>query len=126
MTTWTLVLPYSRPPLSANQRLHWAQKARITRQIRRDAFLLAKAAKIPACERIIVRMEYLPRDKRRRDPSNLMPTQKAVVDGLIDAGVVPDDCPPFVTEWMPRIEVCREPIGASGARMRVYIDDVSP
>lgn len=30
-----------------------------------------------------------------------MPTQKAVVDGLVDAGVVPDDTPEFVVEDMP-------------------------
>lgn len=71
-------------------------------------------------------MEYLPRDRRRRDPSNLMPTQKAVVDGLVDAGVVPDDCPPFVTEWMPTITPHKEPLNETDARLRVSIEAVSP
>jgi hypothetical protein len=31
-------------------------------------------------------------DNRRRDTSNLYPTLKALVDGFVDAGLIPDDC----------------------------------
>ena len=46
---------------------------------------------------------YRPRDKRRRDPSNLIATQKPILDGLVDAGLVPDDTPEYVNELMPKI-----------------------
>ena len=56
---------------------------------------------LPPADRVEVWIEVVPRDRRRRDPSNWMPTQKAMIDGLVDYGLVPDDCPPFVTERMP-------------------------
>lgn len=98
---WDVTLPFKRPPLHANQRLHWAEKARMTAQVRESAAWLVKQAGIPACARVRVRLVWMVSDKRRRDPSNVMPTQKAVVDGLVDAGVVPDDTPDFVVEDMP-------------------------
>ena len=32
--SWTIRLPYTTPPLTLNGRLHWATKARITREVR--------------------------------------------------------------------------------------------
>lgn len=116
-----IVLPYTKPPLTANQRLHWAQKARLTKQIRRDTYLLARSAGLNTSDRITVRLEYYPRDRRRRDPSNLMPTQKAAVDGIVDAGLVPDDCPPYVTEHMPIIEQQKEPLNRFGHRLQIRL-----
>jgi len=41
-----------------------------------------------------VRVTFGVRDPgRRRDPHNYMPTVKAIIDGLVDAGVWPDDTP---------------------------------
>ncbi|MGB3483991.1 MAG: hypothetical protein WBB07_17465 [Mycobacterium sp.] len=82
-------LPWKRPPLSSNQRLHWAKKACITREIRQAAALLSRNA--PRAERLVITLHYRPRDRRRRDRGNLYPTVKALVDGIVDAGVVPDD-----------------------------------
>lgn len=89
--TWTIALPAGTRLLNANERLHWATKARITRQLRDTTCWLARQQKIPAllCARIIA--EYRPVDRRRRDPANLYPAVKAAVDGLVDAGVLPDD-----------------------------------
>lgn len=104
MTVFTLDLGYNSPPLSANDRPHYRVRARITKQIRTTTWVLAKQAKLPTdCAHVTVQLHYRPRDKRRRDPSNLMPTQKACVDGLVDAGLVPDDCQEFVTELVPAI-----------------------
>lgn len=116
-----IVLPYTKPPLTANQRLHWAQKARLTKQIRRDTYLLVRSAGLNTSDRITVRLEYYPRDRRRRDPSNLMPTQKAAVDGIVDAGLVPDDCPPYVTEYMPTITQQKEPLNRFGHRLQIRL-----
>jgi crossover junction endodeoxyribonuclease RusA len=103
--TWELEIPLwqGRPPLDANMRLHWRPE-RARKQFIRDAVqwrLLE--AKVPPCEHVTARVHYLPEANRTRDASNLMPTQKAAVDALKLAGVVPDDCAPFVTELMPVI-----------------------
>lgn len=116
-----IILPYPKPPLTANQRLHWAQKARLTKQVRRDTYLLVRALGLNTTDRITVGLEYYPRDHRRRDPSNLMPTQKAAVDGLVDAGLVPDDCPPYVTERMPIIEKRKDPLNRFGHRLQIRL-----
>lgn len=101
---WAVQLPFVKPPLNSNQRLHWAKKVRMTREIREGAALAIKAAGVPRCKKVRVRLLWAVSDpKRRRDPSNVMPTQKAVVDGMVDAGVVPDDTFEFVVEEMPSL-----------------------
>jgi Holliday junction resolvase RusA-like endonuclease len=45
--------------------------------------------------------------KSRRDPSNWAPTTKAVVDGLVDARVWPDDSSEFVATVEPKFELGR-------------------
>lgn len=87
--THTIPLPWLTPPLSANQRMHWAAKARTTREVRQTACLLARKA--PRTDRLVVTLHYRPRVKRRRDTVNLGPLVKVLVDGLIDAGIAPDD-----------------------------------
>lgn len=89
--SWRIEFPPRQELLNANQRLHWAPKNRITQQIRSDACLLTRAAKIPSLHRIRVDGIYEPPDRRKRDAGNYYPTYKAAIDGLVDAGVVPDD-----------------------------------
>lgn len=97
-TTYRLDLPWPRPPLNHNQRLHWAKRAPIIAKIRRDVGWLAKAAKIPACGHITVQLVYAPGLRRKRDAPNWTATSKPAIDGLVDAGVVPDDNGEYVTE----------------------------
>lgn len=87
--TQRIDLPWTTPPLSANQRMHWAQRANVTRDVRQVTRLLARNT--PHADRLVVTLHYRPRDIRRRDAHNLWPTVKACVDGLVDAGVVDDD-----------------------------------
>lgn len=42
---------------------------------------------------------------RRRDPHNFVPCVKAIVDGLVDAGVWPDDTPEWVRVMEPELVV---------------------
>ena len=101
---WTLALPYTLPPLLMNDRMHWRKKAQVTREVRATTAVLARALRVPACERIHVTLHYVPRDSRRRDPEGLVATQKPCIDGLVDAGIVPDDSPEYVTWAMPVID----------------------
>jgi crossover junction endodeoxyribonuclease RusA len=109
--TWVLHLPMTKP-LSLNDRDHWAKKAKATQQVRDDADVLARQARIPRCAFIRTTLVYEPRDKRRRDPINLIATLKAVQDGLVDAGVVPDDTPAYVETATPLIDA---PNGKKGS-----------
>lgn len=101
---WALDIPNTRP-VTANEvrNSHWRKTQPYLAEFRRTAQVLARIHRIPKSDHITVRLMAYPPDKRRRDASNLMPTQKACVDGLVDAGIVPDDTAEFVTEEMPKI-----------------------
>lgn len=82
--------------LTANQRLHWREKADRTRAIRSIAYYEAGMTNRSPAEReggplrCVVTIHYP--DRRRRDAHNLMPTVKAAVDGIVDTGRwIPDD-----------------------------------
>lgn len=115
----TMPLSFGRPPLSMNQRLHWARKARITRELRHEAAVRARSMRLGPYRHITVTLHYQPRDNRRRDRGNLMPTHKALLDGLVDAGVVPDDNPTYVDEQMPQIH---PPVKGQPARTWLTIE----
>lgn len=100
--TWTLHLPQT-VPLSLNQRLHWALKARETSGLRNAAATLCRAKPVPPLEFCTFQLTYQPGTNRRRDVDSLVPTSKACLDGLRDAGVVLDDSPDYVNHLMPRI-----------------------
>ena len=100
---WTIPLPYDKPPLSLNQRQHWAAKARETARVRMDVGMILKVARIGTQEHLRVSLHYRPRDKRRRDEDNLVATLKVCCDAIVDARIVPDDTPEFMTKVMPVI-----------------------
>ena len=102
MRTWTLrVGYYTKPPLSLNDRMHWRKKAGITKKVRAGVFLDAES--IPVLGWATVELHYVPRDRRRRDRDNLVATLKPCMDGLVDAGVIPDDTPEYLT-WTVHID----------------------
>ena len=77
--------------LTSNQRLHWGERARRTRALRWRATLAYREAGKPRLEvaHCVATLTY--RDQRRRDDHNIMPTLKACVDGVVAAGLLPDD-----------------------------------
>lgn len=87
--------------LSANDRMHWAPKAKRTRELRRLGWATAIEAKniarpdgsigpFPIEVAHVAAFIGYPRNGRA-DPANASPTVKALIDGLVDAGVFPDD-----------------------------------
>lgn len=111
MTEWTFKLPMQKP-LSLNDRMHWRVRAEAVKQVRDDVHILCRAAKVPKCEKISVHLMWFPGPLiRRRDPLNLVATLKAVEDGVVQAGVVPDDTPQYVKSVMPEIGEKAVPIG---------------
>lgn len=89
--------------LTANQRLHWAQRAKRTKALRMTACRLANGTTQYERAHIVVTVGWP--DKRRRDVHNLMPTIKACIDGFVDAGLLPDDDDKHLTGPDLRAEV---------------------
>lgn len=95
MTRPVWVMPQIEIPasqmLSLNDRRDRRRTSGTVRSLRSQASVSARAAGAPALDRArLVAWLRFP-DGRRRDPHNYMPTLKALVDGLVDAGLVPDD-----------------------------------
>lgn len=84
----TLTMDYL---LTSNQRPHWAVRHRKTKYMRGLAKDTAQALRVPALRRARIVAWVTWPDGRRRDRHNLSPTVKALVDGIVDAGVIPDD-----------------------------------
>ena len=76
--------------MNVNQRTHWSHRQRVTKAWREMTYLDARRAGLPHLERARIVATYRFHDRRRRDPANFF-TTKAIVDGLIDFGLLPDD-----------------------------------
>lgn len=101
--TWTVAMPSRQKLLNANDRLNRYAKARIVKQLRTDAFKLAKHAKVPLLQRAQIDCFYQPPDSRRRDPANWADSAKACVDGFVDAGMLSDDSTAYLDGPFMRI-----------------------
>lgn len=77
--------------LTHNMRLHWAQKAERTRWLRQAARLQARH--LPPLKEASIHVIIHSPTKRGGDIDGPAPTVKALIDGLVDAGVLPDDSP---------------------------------
>ena len=77
--------------LSANTRHHWSVNREVARAWRRLAVAAARLQGIPTIQRARVVVTFHKATAARYDPGNLAPVSKAIVDGLVDAGVLPDD-----------------------------------
>lgn len=76
--------------LNANQRMHWAPKAAIVRNLRAMGKIAARGCTPMDRAHLIVRVGWP--DKRARDVDNISPTIKALVDGIVgDGGLLPGD-----------------------------------
>ena len=107
---WVISLPWTTPPLHANQRLHWAARARLTRTVRDVTATLVRQCVVISVERCEVTLFWAPATRRRRDgQDNIVPTLKACCDGIVDAGVVPDDTQEVMVKHMPVVEPPKRP-----------------
>lgn len=82
--------------LSANTRHHWSVNREVARTWRRLAATAARAQGIPTMRRTRIVVTFHKATNRRYDPGNLAPVSKAIVDGLVDAGVFLDDSHEYV------------------------------
>lgn len=76
--------------INLNQRDHHHVRAVKTKHLRALGRLVALDDK-GQYERAHLTVRIGWPDRRRRDAHNLMPTLKALIDGMVDAGLLPDD-----------------------------------
>lgn len=98
-TSWE-VTHWAKPMLLNQARggaKHWRAEAEATREWRHAFMALARHQRIPRLDRIEVDVEHAVLAKTDRSPlpdvGACMPGVKAGIDGLVDAGVIPDDDP---------------------------------
>lgn len=84
--------------LNLNHRQHWAPKADLTKAWRKAAARAARDQLMPKrWGRVAIECHVVKATARKYDAHNLLPTGKAIVDGLVDYQVVIDDSNEFVT-----------------------------
>jgi crossover junction endodeoxyribonuclease RusA len=78
--------------LTSNGRYHWAEKARRTRWLRQLASIRGHGLTLgwDRCQ-VTAYISYPKGATGRVDPNNCAPTTKALIDGLVDAGLFADD-----------------------------------
>jgi len=98
MSSQALVLSVHRTNvLTSNQRRHYQDTARATKVLRLTGKLNAESQGLKPMTRVHLHVFVGWPDRRRRDVPNLWPTIKALVDGIVDAGILPDDNDDVVT-----------------------------
>lgn len=125
METWSLYLPYRTPPLSLNQRFpHWGAEYRIKQQVKKAVVILARQNGIPPLKAITAELHWLKADNRRADADNIAPTLKPCLDGLVAAGVLPDDDSDHVLRTSTKVLLKRDR-ALPGAHVVLHIRDMS-
>jgi len=123
MAEYRLEIPAPTQWVSANDRSHWASKARLVKVWREAAAVHAKAAKLPHITEPVTITGWVHRTiTRRADAHNRILTVKAVIDGLVDAGVLTDDSDKHVTAVTMRngspVDPKVHPLGVLGIEIR--------
>jgi hypothetical protein len=118
--SWRLELPAKTKLINANQNLHFRRKAEMVKVIRNAAWTMARHSNIPALQRAHIYFVIHPDTSiKRRDPGNWAPSAKAAVDGLVDAGILPDDNKDHLLGPDPRIG-----IPVKGSQLVLWITDL--
>jgi len=112
--------PAPTPPLSLNRErtMHWAKVRRQLQPWHDNTATLCRSRRVrraiggqPATITVVLPV----RGNLRRDPHNYLPTVKAVIDGMVAAGIWPDDTPEWVTVNEPILEV-------GGTSVRIIVE----
>lgn len=109
VTTFQLFVPCELWTVNAERRMFHHDRAKRVALIRNDTRILARR---PTPFVVPVTVEFLPYQKagkgsaRLADTANHLPPCKAVLDGLVDAGLLVDDSPEYVVSqtWYPPVK----------------------
>lgn len=99
-------------------RPHWSRTAKRRQEWRYLGWLEARAARLPRLPAAELHVTIHLRNWRAADAHNYPggPSLKGLIDGLVDAKVVPDDREPFLTVHMPTLAAL------DGGRPRVVVE----
>jgi len=104
LAAFSVDLPLPDRLLSPNAHVHWTDKARVTKGARKLAwywFQRCKPAKwepVPIVLTVLYRYGPGQDGYRPRDVQNAIASLKPSIDGMVDAGIVPDDSAQWV-QW---------------------------
>jgi crossover junction endodeoxyribonuclease RusA len=106
--------------LSSNDRGSWHQHYRTIAGWRDAAKLAVLAARVPPMRSAYVLAELRFKRNVRRDAGNYYPTGKAVMDGVVDSGVLDDDSVRYLTGPDMRIGPIVGKAGAPGIVLHIW------
>lgn len=95
MNSITIVLPLPTRKLSPNARVHWREKAALTKASRKVAHLASlealKNRRPPGWLKAKMEVRAFFKMNRSRDADNFMASLKSSCDGIADSGIVAND-----------------------------------
>lgn len=77
------------PNPNRDRRKHWTRERREGREIRNAAHVIARSQRVTVASPVAVSIVWTFPDGRDRDIENW--SSKALLDGIVDAGLIPDD-----------------------------------
>jgi crossover junction endodeoxyribonuclease RusA len=104
MNPFTATLPLPSANLSPNGRLHWGTKASAVKTARKESwywfrrFLPVDWIRVPVRIDVVYHCPKNSHGYRPRDIENAIAAMKPMIDGMVDAGVIPDDNATWL-EW---------------------------
>lgn len=94
MSPSEIELPWPDKALWPNARVHWAVRHKAVKAARKLAFfrtlIKRKPCDFAGAERVVLRITFVPPDKRSRDKDNMIACMKPSIDGVADAIKVDD------------------------------------
>lgn len=119
MQVYKLIIPGEMPTLNEiidAAKSHWAEYSRMKSDFTNLVALVAK--KLPELDRVYLEITYF-RKNQRYDPDNIAAAKKFILDGLVAAGVLPNDGWAQVAGWSESWEVDKD-----NPRVEVIIKEV--
>lgn len=86
---------------------HYAKYSTEKKEHTEEVAWLAKLARLPKFEKAHLVITWFEPD-RRRDPDNIMAGQKFILDGLVQAGVIPNDNQKHIVSIVHRFRVDKQ------------------
>lgn len=118
------VLWYPVRPWTANKdrNMHHMERAKHIKEWRGAFKQLAIDADVPSMNSVCFEILPVLGDRRAQDTANCSTAAKAAIDGIVDAGVIPDDRPPYM-QWIKFYPPLMPPDtekGVSGLLVKIY------
>lgn len=92
-----------RLPPNSNNKMHWAKRAKWVKEFKDQSYWLCKIQKLPKMKKAKIIVENYTIAPQDRD--NLYSAAKPIIDGIVTAGVIPDDSEKYLDQQIRNIKV---------------------